>query len=92
MVMAVRRIVERVLVGLIDAYRHWISPLKGPTCRFYPSCSKYARDAIVIHGPVRGVLLAAWRVLRCNPLSRGGYDPVPGRRDDRGPSWQERGL
>ncbi len=92
MVMAVRKVAERVLVGLIDAYTRWISPLKGPTCRFYPSCSQYARDAIVIHGPVRGVLLASWRVLRCNPLSRGGYDPVPPRRDERARSWQERGL
>jgi len=67
----------KCLLFLIRLYQTYVSPLKGPSCRYYPTCSEYARQAILIHGPVKGVLLASWRLLRCNPLSRGGYDPVP---------------
>jgi putative membrane protein insertion efficiency factor len=67
-----------LLTVMIGFYRRFLSPLKGaPTCRYYPSCSQYALDAIRLHGALRGLLLAAWRVLRCNPLSMGGFDPVP---------------
>jgi hypothetical protein len=61
----------------IRAYRRWISPLKPPSCRFYPTCSAYASEAIAAHGILRGLALASWRLLRCHPLARGGYDPVP---------------
>ena len=69
----------RLLVALVDLYRRWISPMLGPRCRFEPSCSAYAREALLRHGALKGTLLAIWRVLRCNPLTPGGrYDPVPG--------------
>lgn len=66
-----------LLVGLVLAYRHTISPLLGPTCRYYPSCSAYGLAALRAHGVAKGVLLTSWRLLRCNPWSRGGLDPVP---------------
>jgi putative membrane protein insertion efficiency factor len=60
----------------IRLYRRFISPALGQRCRYYPSCSAYAEEAIRELGPVRGAVLAAWRLLRCNPFSHGGYDPV----------------
>jgi len=68
-----------VLAG-IRFYRLAISPSLGQHCRYYPSCSAYAAEAVRAHGAWRGVLLAAWRLLRCNPWSRGGVDPVPSPR------------
>jgi len=61
---------------LIGFYRHYISPLRGPTCRFYPSCSAYAQEAIEKYGTIKGGWLAVRRVLRCHPFNPGGYDPV----------------
>jgi putative membrane protein insertion efficiency factor len=61
----------------IHAYRRLISPLLPPRCRFHPSCSQYALQALQLHGPVRGSGLALRRILRCHPLNPGGYDPVP---------------
>ena len=66
-----------VLVGMIRAYQVTISPMLGPVCRYYPSCSHYGREAISVHRAAKGVLLTAWRLLRCNPWSQGGLDPVP---------------
>jgi putative membrane protein insertion efficiency factor len=63
-------------IGLIRAYRATLSGWLGGQCRFYPSCSHYAEDAIRSRGAVRGTLLAAWRVLRCNPFGSGGIDRV----------------
>jgi len=65
---------------MIRVYQFAISPLLGPRCRYYPSCSCYAHEAISRHGALRGVGLALWRLLRCHPLSAGGYDPVPHER------------
>jgi len=65
--------------GLIHVYRYTLSPLVGPCCRFYPTCSAYALEAIEQHGAVRGAWLAARRLGRCHPWHPGGYDPVPAR-------------
>ncbi|GGQ96874.1 membrane protein insertion efficiency factor YidD [Deinococcus ruber] len=71
----------RLLIRAVRVYQRRLSPLKSaPTCRFTPTCSQYAAEALELHGAVRGSLLAAGRILRCNPLSPGGYDPVPPRR------------
>ena len=67
----------RVLAWPIIAYRRWISPALPARCRFYPSCSAYALEAIARHGALRGSALAVWRLLRCHPFHPGGYDPVP---------------
>ncbi len=66
-----------VILGMIRLYQKVISPgLPENTCRFYPSCSHYGYQAIYKYGALKGSLMAAWRVLRCNPFNRGGYDPV----------------
>lgn len=72
-----RALASFVLVALIHAYRLAISPLIGPACRYHPTCSAYAEQAIRVHGPLRGGLLAARRLLRCHPFHSGGFDPVP---------------
>ena len=66
-----------VLKILIRGYQLAISPLLGPRCRFYPSCSHYAMEAIEIHGALRGSWLTVKRIARCHPLNDGGFDPVP---------------
>lgn len=69
--------IGRTLVGAIRLYQRFLSPLLPPSCRFTPSCSKYTVEAIQRYGAVRGGLMGAWRILRCNPFGKGGYDPVP---------------
>jgi putative membrane protein insertion efficiency factor len=71
--------VKRLLLALIAAYGRWISPATPRRCRYEPSCSTYAAEAIARFGAVRGLLLASWRLLRCNPFSHGGFDPIPER-------------
>jgi hypothetical protein len=71
------RIAETVIVALIRAYQRLLSPLLPPRCRFHPSCSHYALEAVQRLGPWRGGLLALRRILRCHPLNPGGADPVP---------------
>jgi uncharacterized protein len=66
-----------VMLAPLWAFRRLVSPPLGTRCRFHPSCSAYAEEAIRTRGALRGAALAAWRVLRCSPLSAGGYDPVP---------------
>ena len=68
---------KHLLILLIRFYRRVISPLKPPSCRFSPTCSQYAVEALRKHGLIKGLFLSAWRVLRCNPFSAGGSDPVP---------------
>ncbi len=68
---------KRVLIWLIRWYKRCISPFTPPSCRFYPTCSSYAIEAINTHGSFKGLALAVWRIMRCNPLCKGGYDPVP---------------
>jgi putative membrane protein insertion efficiency factor len=72
--------IDFVLIGLIRGYQYALSPMLGQRCKYYPSCSNYAIGAIREHGPIKGIGLASWRLLRCNPFSNGGYDPVPTRR------------
>ena len=71
------RPMKRVLLALIAAYRLALSPFLGANCRFYPTCSAYASEAIETHGAVRGTWLAAKRLLKCHPWHPGGVDPVP---------------
>jgi uncharacterized protein len=71
--------VKRVLLAPIAFYRRYISPNLGRRCKYHPTCSAYAEQAIRDLGPVRGTILAGWRLLRCNPFSKGGYDPVADR-------------
>jgi putative membrane protein insertion efficiency factor len=68
---------RRSVQAPIKVYRKFISPLKPATCRFYPTCSAYALEAVEIHGPVKGSWLAAKRIARCHPFNPGGLDPVP---------------
>lgn len=73
--------ISRILIYLIGLYKKYISPLKGtPSCRFTPTCSEYAIGAIREWGALVGTVLTVWRILRCNPFGRGGYDPVPQRK------------
>ena len=71
------RLLSLFLILLVDSYHLLVSPLLGPACRFEPTCSHFAREAIGKHGPLRGAWLAARRVSRCHPLHPGGLDPVP---------------
>jgi len=79
------RLPRRIVMMLIRAYQKTLSPdhgivakiIRRPVCRFHPTCSAYAYEAIKKHGVLRGTPMAAWRVLRCNPWSKGGWDPVP---------------
>lgn len=77
-----REKMKKLMLWLIRGYQRWISPLKPPCCRFYPSCSHYAAQAIRRHGAAKGGVLALWRVMRCNPLCSGGIDPVPDKWTD----------
>lgn len=85
----VRRVFSRAVIFLrrvyllpVCFYRRFLSPLKpASSCRFTPTCSRYAVDAVMEWGIVAGTLMAVWRVMRCNPFSAGGYDPVPTRRE-----------
>jgi len=72
---------KRVVQAPIHAYRKLVSPLLPPSCRFYPTCSAYALEAIEVHGAVRGSWLAAKRIVRCHPFHPGGIDPVPPKRE-----------
>lgn len=69
--------VSKILVTIVRFYQKYISPLKMPTCRFYPTCSEYAIEAIEKHGSIKGLWLFVKRFLRCNRFFKGGYDPVP---------------
>lgn len=73
----ISRILVRLLLLPIRFYQVAITPYTPPSCRFTPTCSEYARQALIKHGPVKGLALAIWRILRCNPWGGSGYDPVP---------------
>lgn len=71
---------KHICILLIKAYRKYVSPIKPPCCRFTPTCSAYALEAFSKRGFFIGLFLTLWRILRCNPFSKGGYDPVPEKR------------
>ncbi len=68
---------RHLLIALVRVYQRLLSPLLGPRCRFYPSCSSYCVEALQKHGAARGTYLTARRIVRCHPLNEGGFDPVP---------------
>jgi len=70
---------KRIVLTLLRAYKWLVSPLFGPACRYVPSCSEYAMDAVARYGVLKGGLKAAWRLARCHPLAKGGFDPVESR-------------
>ncbi len=69
--------IRKIVILPIKLYKKFISPLLGNNCRYYPTCSSYAIEAIEIHGVIKGLFLAAKRILSCHPFSKGGIDPVP---------------
>ncbi|MEE8076226.1 MAG: membrane protein insertion efficiency factor YidD [Candidatus Binatia bacterium] len=71
------KLVKRVIILLLIGYRHYLSPLLPPTCRFFPSCSGYTLEAVQRHGGMKGLWLGLRRLLHCHPFHRGGYNPVP---------------
>lgn len=74
---------KRALLACIRFYQRQVSPLYAQgRCKYLPTCSQYAYEAITLHGAWKGLLLAIWRVLRCNPFSKGGYDPVPAQKHE----------
>ena len=68
---------KKLLIFLIKFYRKYISPMKSTKCPYFPTCSEYGMEAIEKHGALKGGFLAIYRIIRCNPFSKGGYDPVP---------------
>ena len=78
--------IAAVLLALLHGYRRWLSPLLGPYCRFEPSCSRYATEALRRHPVHRALGLTTWRLLRCQPWCRGGHDPLPPGRYDTAPT------
>jgi len=73
--------VRSLFIGLIKAYQYLISPFLGPSCRFHPTCSHYAIEAISEHGVLKGGYLSVRRIIKCHPLHEGGHDPVPTKQD-----------
>ena len=68
---------KKLLIACINLYQKYLSTLKSTKCPYYPCCSQYGLEAIQKYGALKGTILAVWRILRCNPFSKGGYDPVP---------------
>ncbi|WP_215485601.1 membrane protein insertion efficiency factor YidD [Lactobacillus gasseri] len=68
---------NKLLIGLVNVYKKFISPILPPTCRYYPTCSTYMIDALKKHGAILGLIMGISRIMRCNPFVKGGVDPVP---------------
>ena len=68
---------KKILIFIIKFYRKYLSPLKSTKCPYIPTCSQYGLEAVEKYGAVKGWAMPAWRIIRCNPFSKGGYDPVP---------------
>jgi len=77
-------LIKKFFIALVRFYQKCISPLKKPCCRFTPTCSEYAIEAFRKHGALKGLYLSIKRILRCNPFSKGGYDPVPEPKKKKG--------
>ena len=81
-------VLSRLLLASLAFYKRWLSPalhaISPGGCKFVPTCSEYAQVAIAVHGPLRGSVMAAWRLLRCHPFTRGGFDPVPAAKNPDG--------
>ena len=75
--MGIGKLVNYLLIGLVQFYRYALSPLKPSTCRFYPTCSMYMLQALRRYGPLKGSYLGIKRILKCHPFHKGGYDPLP---------------
>ena len=73
---------KKILIGFIKIYQKVLSPLTPPSCRFYPTCSHYGLEAIEKHGALKGLWLAVCRILKCHPFHKGGFDPVPQKKDE----------
>jgi|TARA_R110000796_G_scaffold250608_1_gene379821 putative membrane protein insertion efficiency factor len=73
----------KVMIGCVRVYQYTLSPLLGPRCRFWPSCSSYTIEAIQVHGPIKGGWMAVKRIVKCHPGNPGGMDPVPGGRSEQ---------
>ncbi|MEZ3446272.1 MAG: membrane protein insertion efficiency factor YidD, partial [Lachnospiraceae bacterium] len=73
---------RQIFIWVILFYQKYLSPLKSTKCPYFPSCSQYGLEAVRQYGAIRGGLLSMWRILRCNPFSKGGYDPVPSINSD----------
>ena len=67
---------KKIFIYLIEKYQKYISPLFGKKCKYYPSCSEYTKQAIEKYGAIKGCFIGLWRIIRCNPFSKGGYDPL----------------
>ena len=85
-------IVRRAVVALLRFYQRFLSPLLPAACRFHPTCSEYAVQAVETHGLLRGTGMSAWRLARCQPFSTGGYDPVPPRTKSGGNRARPHGV
>jgi uncharacterized protein len=85
-------LIQRVVLQMLRAYKWAISPLFPPACRYVPTCSEYAMEAVERYGAWRGGWMALWRLLRCHPFVRGGYDPVPQQHCDRATTDRAPGL
>ena len=68
---------KTLIISVLKLYKRWVSPMLLPSCRYVPTCSEYAMEAIERHGALRGSAMTAWRVCRCHPFAKGGFDPVP---------------
>lgn len=77
----INQLIKNLILTIIKFYQDGISPLLGPRCRFTPTCSAYAYEAIIEHGVIKGIYLGTKRILKCNPFFKGGYDPVPFKKD-----------
>ena len=78
-----KKLLQKLFLSLIYVYQHFISPMTPATCLFYQTCSEYTREAIVVYGPLKGTYMGIRRILKCHPFHKGGFDPVPLKKDNK---------